>query len=50
MINKIIFKKIQFNNINFKNFDKYILKKGLFIFPAGPALATIDESKEYYKS
>ena len=50
MINKIIFKKIQFNNISFRNFDKYILKKGLFIFPAGPALATIDESKEYYKS
>ena len=50
MINKIIFKKIRFNNISFRNFDKYILKKGLFVFPAGPALAMIDESKEYYNS
>ena len=50
MIRKIIFKKITFSNIDYKKFNKYILKKGLFVFPAGPALATIDYSKEYYKS
>ena len=50
MTRKIIFKKITFSNIDYKKFNKYILKKGLFVFPAGPALATIDYSKEYYKS
>jgi len=50
MINKIIFKRIKFNNINVKNFNRYILKKGLFVFPAGPALASIEKSGEYYES
>ena len=50
MIKKIIFKRIKFNNIEAKNFNKYILKKGLFIFPAGPALASIEKSNEYYRS
>ena len=50
MVSKIIFKRIKFNNINCENFNKYIVKKGLFIFPAGPALATIEKSNEYYKS
>ena len=50
MINKIIFKKIKFNNINYKNFNRYIVKKGLFVFPAAPALATIDRSDKYYMS
>ena len=50
MINKIIFKRIKFNNINVKNFNRYILKKGLFVFPAGPALASIEKSAEYYES
>lgn len=49
-INKIIFKKIIFNNLDYKNFNKYILKKGLFVFPAGPALATIEKSEKYYQS
>ena len=49
MIKKVIFKKIKFNNINSKNFDKYIQKKGLFVFPAGPALASIKQSKKYYQ-
>ena len=47
MISKIIFKKIRFNNVNPKNFDKYIVKKGLFVFPAGPALASINQSNKY---
>ena len=49
-INKIIFKKIIFNNLDYKNFNKYILKKGLFVFPAGPALVNIEKSKKYYQS
>ena len=50
MINKVIFKGIKFNNIKAKNFNKYIVKRGLFVFPAGPALASIDKSKNYYES
>ena len=50
MIRKIIFKRIKFNNINPKNFDRYIVKKGLFVFPAGPALASINQSNKYYES
>ena len=50
MIRKIIFKKIRFNNVNPKNFDRYIVKKGLFVFPAGPALASINQSNKYYES
>ena len=50
MISKIIFKKIKFHNINFKDFKKYIIKKGLFVFPAGPALANIEKSDGYYES
>ena len=50
MVSKVVFKKIKFNNIESKNFDKYIIKKGLFVFPAGPALAKIEESFEYYES
>ena len=50
MASKIIFKKIRFNNIDVRNFDKCITKKGLFVFPAGPGLASIQKSNEYYKS
>ena len=50
MIKKVVFKKIKFYNINPKGFDKYIKKKGLFVFPAGPALASIEQSKNYYDS
>ena len=50
MISKIIFRKIKFHNINFKDFKKYIIKKGLFVFPAGPALANIEKSNGYYES
>ncbi len=50
MISKVIFKKIKFNNIYDKNFNNYIVKKGLFVFPAGPALASINHSNEYYDS
>ena len=50
MINKVIFKKIKFNNVNSKNFQKLIVRKGLFVFPAGPALASIDHSPKYHES
>ena len=54
MIKKVVFKKIKFYNINSKGFDKYIKKKGLFVFSiAGPArktLASIEQSKKYYDS
>ena len=50
MINKVIFRGIKFDNIKVKNFNKYITKRGLFVFPAGPALASINKSKNYYES
>ena len=50
MARNIIFKKIKFNNLNYKNFDKFIIKKGLFVFPAGPALVNIEKSKKYHES
>ena len=50
MINKVIFKKIIFHNVETKNFDSYILKKGLFVFPAAPGLASIRQSNRYYQS
>ena len=50
MVNKIIFKNIKFHNINEKKFKKYVVKKGLFVFPAGPAITNINESAKYYNS
>ena len=50
MISKIIFNKITFNNLDDKKFDNFISKKGFFVFPAGPALATIKNSKHYYNA
>ena len=50
MIKKIIFKDIKFYNITTKKFNKYIIKKKLFVFPAGPALASIEDSRKYYES
>lgn len=49
-MNKIIFKKIKFYNFNSKNFNSFIAKKGLFVFPAAPALASIEKSEKYYDS
>ena len=50
MIKKIFFKNIVFNNFNHDDFDKIISKKGLFTFPSGSGLASIDDSKKYYVS
>ncbi len=49
-MNKIIFKKIKFYNYNSKSFNRFIVKKGLFVFPAAPALASIEKSDRYYDS
>jgi exopolysaccharide biosynthesis WecB/TagA/CpsF family protein len=50
MIKKIIFKDIIFNNFDHQNFKKIITKKGLFVFPSGPGLGSINSSKEYFVS
>ena len=46
----ILFKKIKFINLNKKDFLKIIQQPGLFVFPSGPGLATINEKKQYLKS
>lgn len=46
----ILFKKIKFINLNKKDFTKIIKKSGLFVFPSGPGLATINKKKQYLKS
>ena len=50
MASNIIFMKIKFINFIDKDFNQFVIKKGLFTFPAGPALANIEKSKEYYNS
>ena len=50
MISKIILKKITFINLKTESFNKIITKKGLFVFPSGPALSEIENSKNYYNS
>lgn len=47
---KIIFKNIHFNNFKINEFDNIIKMKGLFVFPSGPGLASIDEHDSYYNS
>ena len=50
MISKIIFNKITFNNLDYKKFNKIISKKGFFVFPAAPGLASIRNYDIYHKS
>jgi N-acetylglucosaminyldiphosphoundecaprenol N-acetyl-beta-D-mannosaminyltransferase len=50
MIKKIYFKDIVFNNFKYDDFEKIISKKGLFIFPSGPGLSTLEEEIEYHNS
>ena len=47
---KIIFKKINFISFENYSFFKIIEKKGLYLFPSGPGIASIQSSKEYYNS
>lgn len=46
----ILFKKIKFINFHKKNFLKIIQQPGLFVFPSGPGLATINDNKKYLES
>ena len=50
MIKKVLFKGITFNNIKKTDFDRIIKKKGLFVFPSGPGLASIYSSSKYHNS
>ena len=47
MIKQIKFKGIIFRNFDIKDFKKIIEKKGLFLFPSGPGLASIETEKNY---
>ena len=49
-MNKIIFKKITFLNIKKNRIEKILNKKGLFLFPSGPGLSTLNQEKIYHKS
>ena len=48
MIKKIIFKDINFFNFKDHQIHNLFEKKGLFIFPAGPALSNIKINSEYH--
>ena len=50
MIDKIKFKGIVFKNFQSKNFKKIIKKKGLFLFPSGPGLSSIEKEIPYLKA
>tara|TARA_B100000900_G_scaffold248097_1_gene211095 strand:- start:3105 stop:3839 length:735 start_codon:yes stop_codon:yes gene_type:complete len=50
MIKNIIFKGVSFDNIKIEDFDELIKKKGLFVFPSGPGLASMDNNIKYYDS
>ena len=50
MIKKVLFKKINFYNLNTLSFNKILLKKGLFTFPSGPGLASVNNNQKYYES
>jgi len=47
---KIIFKNITFINIKSNDLYPYFYKKGLFLFPSGPGLSTLNKDKIYHKS
>ena len=50
MIKNVLFRGVIFDNIKIVDFNKIIKKKGLFVFPSGPGLASIDNSTRYYES
>ena len=50
MIDKIKFKGIVFKNFQSKDFKKIIKKKGLFLFPSGPGLSSIENEIPYLKA
>ena len=50
MIKKIKFKGIKFYNFFENDFQIFIKKKGLFLFPSGPGLSSLDKKSNYFKS
>tara|TARA_B110000027_G_C16095281_1_gene290506 strand:+ start:287 stop:1030 length:744 start_codon:yes stop_codon:yes gene_type:complete len=50
LIDKIKFKGIVFKNFQSKDFKKIIKKKGLFLFPSGPGLSSIEKEIPYLKA
>ena len=46
----IIFNNIKFSSVSEKNFSYLINQKGLFVFPAGPALSKLDVQKKYHEA
>jgi len=50
LIDKIKFKGIFFKNFQSKDFKKIIKKKGLFLFPSGPGLSSIEKEIPYLKA
>ena len=50
MIKQIKFKGITFKNFDIKDFKKIIEKKGLFLFPSGPGLSTIEKEMPYLRA
>ncbi len=50
MIKKLTFNGIKFLNLNVCDFPNIINKKGLFVFPAAPALINIEKDKIYKKA
>jgi UDP-N-acetyl-D-mannosaminuronic acid transferase (WecB/TagA/CpsF family) len=50
MIKNVLFRGINFDNIRIVDINNIIKKKGLFVFPSGPGLASIDNSIKYYES
>ena len=50
MIQQIKFKGITFKNFDIKDFKKIIEKKGLFLFPSGPGLSSIENEIPYLKA
>tara|TARA_B100002019_G_C21251123_1_gene591200 strand:- start:327 stop:1064 length:738 start_codon:yes stop_codon:yes gene_type:complete len=47
---RIFFKKIAFLNVKENELNNLFKKKGLFVFPSGPGLSTINREKTYLKS
>jgi len=50
MIKEIIFKKIRFKNYHKNDINKLFNKNGLFVFPSGPGLSSINNNKIYLES
>ena len=50
MIKKVLFKGVSFDNIRSFDFNRIVKKKGLFVFPSGPGLASMQSGSKYHNS